>query len=215
MKINNLTKLEWRIFQRKHGLKDDGVPGWRTLAEVKRIDEELDSWRLGSLGPSLTVDEYVPVEHYDMYPWARNPKHKQDGTYIYRLPHDLLPAFAIKVDLLFRRMDDAGFDPVLQEARRSFKRAEALNVSGRGIKKSMHCYGAAVDIIDKRKAWGADYDFWLCMRDTAEELGMFVLYYSDGSMQDRAHIQAIPVSEQKMFRAMTDAERAKHVATRA
>lgn len=129
-----------------------------------------------------------------------------------RDPTKLLPPFAAKVEELFRaiRARPQGFDPFLWEGFRSFERAERLAKRGTGIVKSMHCYGAAVDIVDSDDTpWAAPDGFWEAVEEEAIALKLHVLYGKDGKRRDRPHVQAVPQAPhiQDAFREMTRAKR--------
>jgi hypothetical protein len=126
-----------------------------------------------------------------------------------RDPKKLLPGFAKKIETLMQRMRARGFEPELWEGRRSASRAKALSVVGTGVADSMHIYGAAVDIVDKNKLWNASPAFWAALGEEAERLGL--TWGGRWTKVDKPHVQAIAVSKQNAFRAMTDAQRAAAV----
>lgn len=123
-----------------------------------------------------------------------------------RDPRNLLPPFAAKVELLFQRLRAQGLEPMLWEGFRTFQRAEKLAAKGTGIVKSMHCYGAAVDIVDEDDLWGGPRDLWEAIGREAEDLGLTVLY-RNGRRVDLPHVQAVAVRDQAKFRLMNEEER--------
>ena len=125
-----------------------------------------------------------------------------------RQPKKLLPAFARKVETLFRRMRARGFQPMLWEGYRTPARAAELHRKGTGVKLSMHSLGAAVDVVDGSNPgnpWAASPGFWKALGEEAEKLGL--TWGGRWAKADYPHIQAIPVSQQTAFRAMTHNER--------
>lgn len=127
-----------------------------------------------------------------------------------RDPRKLLPGFARRLNLVFARMRARGFDPYLWEGYRTPERAAALAQSGQGIRKSMHVYGAGVDIVSARDLWDASSAFWDALGREAERVGLTWGGRFDDGDQDVAHVQAVPVEEQAAFRAMTRAQRLAH-----
>ena len=122
-----------------------------------------------------------------------------------RDPAKLLPPFAAKVEALFRAMRGRGHEPLCWEAFRSPERAQHLSDTGAGIKLSMHCLGAAVDIVDEHAYWSAGQDFWDALGEEAETLGL--VWGGRWTRRDLPHVQAVAVKDQARFRAMTEAER--------
>lgn len=125
----------------------------------------------------------------DVYTYGR----PDSPTGISRDPHKLLPAFAKRLELLFRAMRARGFDPILHEGWRSRERAHTLALQGVGIDDSLHYYGAAVDIISKSKMW-SDPAFFQALAEEATKLKLYPgLYFPTDP--DPPHIQAVPWSE--------------------
>lgn len=186
------SKAEWADFQGRHGLTPDGLPGLATLAEVKRL-------------------ELAQFGHIEYEEFSYGGGEIRNG--ISRDPKMLIPAFAKKIEKLFQKLIAQGHEPMLWEGFRTLKRAEKLSKRGTGIKKSMHCYGAAVDIIDEADMWNATSRFWNILGTEAEALGLVVLY-RDGRRIDRPHIQAIDVEDQPEFRKMTVTQQREFVERR-
>lgn len=185
----------WSEFQERHGLTADGKPGLRSLAKVLELEKELGDRPAKSETPA------------DGFSYGGDEIRRG----VSRDPHLLLPAFAAKVETLFQRLRKQGHDPLLWEAYRSPERAQRLSDKGTGIKNSLHCYGAAVDIVDEDDMWSASAEFWDAIGDEAEALGLVVLY-RNGRRRDRPHVQAIAVKDQHRFRAMSEADRKEFVA---
>lgn len=101
-----------------------------------------------------------------------------------RDPKLLLPSFAWKLELLFRKMRDRGFDPFLNEGRRTVARAIEL---GKGT-TDLHIFGAAVDIISASSGL-SDPAFFKALGEEADPLG---LTWGGKIQYDLNHIQAIP-----------------------
>lgn len=118
-----------------------------------------------------------------------------------RDPKKLLPDFASKLELLFQRMRARGFDPVLWEGYRSPARAAALAKKGTGIADSLHSYGAAADIVDRKLLWDATPAFWSALGQEAQKLGLTW----GGTFGDKPHVQAVSLQQQDAFRAMARA----------
>jgi len=100
-----------------------------------------------------------------------------------RDPKKLLPSFAWKVELLFRRMRARGFDPVLNEGTRTPARAAALGKDA----TDLHLYGAAVDILSARSL--DDPAFFKAL---GEEAGDLSLTWGGSFHYELNHVQALP-----------------------
>lgn len=185
----------WAEFQERHKLSADGMPGLRTLSKVIEIEKQLGD------RPARSEE---PAEGF-----SYGGEEIRKG--VSRDPSLLLPAFAAKVETLFQRLRKQGHFPMLWEAYRSRERAQILSDRGTGIINSMHCYGAAVDILDEDGMWTASHEFWDAIGDEAEALGLTVLYRK-GRRRDRPHVQAVAVRDQHKFREMSVDERRDFVA---
>ncbi len=120
--------------------------------------------------------------------------------------HKLDPVFRARVLLLLERLEALGHDPVVHEAFRSFERAAYLADHGKGVARSMHCYGLAVDIISDREHWSPPPAFWTDLRDQCEALGMTAgaRFKTKARPEgDSDHVQAVHVSDQDEVRAGT------------
>lgn len=128
---------------------------------------------------------------------------RADANGISRDPSLLLPAFADKVELLFQALRSRGFDPCLHEGFRTPQRAKQLAARGTGIEKSLHSYGAAVDIVSCEKLWD-DPAFFAALGAEAEKLGL--TWGGRFSRVDSTHVQAVPSDEptQNALRASND-----------
>jgi peptidoglycan L-alanyl-D-glutamate endopeptidase CwlK len=124
-----------------------------------------------------------------------------------RQPKKLLPRFARKIETLFQRLRARGYQPMLWEGYRTPERAAELEQRGTGIRLSMHSLGAAVDVVDGSTGnpWKASPGFWRALGEEAEKLGL--TWGGRWKSKDMPHVQAIPVSQQTVFRAMTHNER--------
>jgi peptidoglycan L-alanyl-D-glutamate endopeptidase CwlK len=127
-----------------------------------------------------------------------------------RDPHLLLPGFADRVELLFGALGARGLWPLLWEGYRSPERALELSKRGTGIALSMHCLGAAVDVVHHTKLWSPPKSFWDALGEEAERLGL--IWGGRFSHPDKPHVQAIPWQEEDAFRAMSYDQRVERVA---
>ncbi len=125
----------------------------------------------------------------------------------------LLPAFRPLVATLVANLRSQGHDPRVWETLRTPQRGAWLKAQGKSQtgSRSIHCYGAAVDIIHRTDFW-RNRDFFKALGAEAEKLGL--TWGGSWKMRDYPHVQAIPVSAQKAFRAMTAQERDAHIAER-
>lgn len=109
----------------------------------------------------------------------------------------LHPLFMPRVVDMLAEVRAAGFDPKVHETLRSFERAAELKLRGTGVEKSMHCYGLAVDVIDRSKKWNATPLFWATLGKAAKRQGLVW----GGPWGDKPHVQAVPVRLQAQIRA--------------
>jgi len=188
------SKGGWKAFQRDEGLIADGAPGLKTLARVLEMQ--------GELGDRPATNSVPPSG----FSYGGDPIRKG----LSRDPKLLLPAFAAKIETLFSRLRSQGHEPLLWEAYRTPARAQQLSDRGAGVKQSMHCLGAAVDIVHADDYWSAGHDFWEAIGDEAKALGL--TWGGDWRRRDYPHIQALKVKDQAKFRAMTEDERKDFVA---
>lgn len=143
------------------------------------------------------------------------------------------PTFRPMVESIVLRMRARGFDAKVFETWRSFERAQELSKTGAGVRRSMHCYGLAVDIISESVLWAASRDFWAALGAEAHMLdltwggdwhrrgtfraheGQFTQPYWDwpeDEGKDCPHIQAVPIKTQNRVRRGSVAETAALVA---
>lgn len=115
----------------------------------------------------------------------------------------LLPAFAERVAQLLSGLRAAGYQPVLFEGMRSPERAKQLAQKGAGIADSVHCYGAAADIICGEHGWDckkSGCDFFVALGPAAERRGM--VWGGRWHRVDLPHVQGISVADQCRMRAL-------------
>jgi len=184
----------WLEFQKRQGLSADGVPGLKTLGKVLELEKAVGD-RPTQAPPPL-----------DGFSYGGDPIRRG----VSRDPGLLLPAFAAKIDTLFQRLRDQGHDPLLWEAYRSPERAQQLSDRGAGVKRSMHCLGAAVDIVHAEDYWSAGRDFWDAIGEEALSLGL--VWGGTWRRRDFPHVQAVAVRDQARFRRMSEDERKVFVA---
>ncbi len=169
------------------------------------------SWKLGlAVGVGallfLGVGTAAARAPRSLYVYGGDPRRSD----VDRDPQKLLPGFADKLNRLFIRMRARGFQPYLWEGYRSPQRAAELAAKGTGIRFSMHTLGAAGDIVDANALWGASPAFWRALCQEADRLGL--TWGGAWISSDRPHVQALTVSDQVAFRAMTPTQQAQFVA---
>ena len=115
----------------------------------------------------------------------------------------LLPSMASAVRALFVALEKAGLRPVLHDGLRTPEEAYRNASNGAGVTDSMHCYGAAADIICGMHGWSCDdvgCDFYKHLVAEAEKLGFVCGVHF--RRVDTCHIQGLPVSAQPRMRAL-------------
>lgn len=190
-----------RRIQRLVGVIDDGDFGPLTLHALER-----ELMRLKAVDDAAAEED---TQRIGLPRWTFGGEPLRKG--VHRDPSELLPGFADKVEALFRRLRDRGLQPLLWEAYRTPERADELAKRGTGAsgKRSMHCLGAAVDIVHATQHWNAPQSFWEAIGEEAAALGL--TWGGRWSRPDKPHVQAVPVLEQAAFRKMSERERAQRV----
>jgi hypothetical protein len=122
-----------------------------------------------------------------------------------------LPAFADKIERVMQYMRARGHDAVVFEAYRSPVRVAHLVQVGTGVSDSMHEYGGAVDIVDRKLLWNASAAFKRDLIAAVEAEGL-TSGHTFSNKDDWAHAQAVPVRLEQAFRGSTIAERNRLVA---
>lgn len=130
--------------------------------------------------------------------WGRPNSKDQWGNIIYRDPSTVVPAFADKIERIIRRLRARGFDAVVSEAYRTPARAQRLSEGGTGIIKSLHSYNGAVDIVDRKLAWGASAAFKNAVVEEVEREGLFS-GRRFSNKDDWAHAQAVTPQQTATF----------------
>ena len=131
----------------------------------------------------------------------------------------LLPAFQPKVQELLRVLTARGEHPMVFETVRSEERHAWLVRQGKSKARglSMHCYGAAVDIIDRKRRW-SNPDFFKVLGEEAQKLGLTWGGDWDNNADtkerfyDGPHVQALSVAKQDEFRALKPSDRDAFIA---
>jgi len=123
-----------------------------------------------------------------------------------RDPRNLDPAFASKLELVFQRMRARGFDPILWEGFRTEARAQELKKAGVGIYPSLHQYGLAADIVDRRLRWNAPRAFYDAIGYEADRLGL--TWGGHWPKGDKPHVQGVTVADQRAVFARPAIQRA-------
>ncbi len=137
----------------------------------------------------------------------------------------LLPTFRGKVQELLDAMRALGYKPVLVDGLRTTEEALANARKGSGIIDSIHCYGAAADLICGDHLWScakARCKFFTKLGQQAEALGF--VWGGRFPKVDLPHVQGVTVAGQAALRrlgrgpdgaAARDALVAAHFAKRA
>lgn len=115
----------------------------------------------------------------------------------------LLPAWREKVRELMLRMGELGHRPVLFDGLRTPEEAIKNAAKGTGIIDSIHCYGAAADLICDRHGWSchqAGCHFYDVLGREAEALDM--VWGGRFSRADLPHVQGIAVAQQAEMRSL-------------
>jgi hypothetical protein len=134
-------------------------------------------------------------------------------------PSYLLQAFEPKVFAVLGLLREWDAVPRLHETLRTPARSQQLRRRGtsrvRGL--SMHCYGAAADIICDKHLWGCrkqHCDFYQLLGRAAKQVGVWwggdmfpVNRWTKKRFIDLPHIQAVPFKLQNKFRACDDYEK--------
>lgn len=110
-------------------------------------------------------------------------------------PSTLLEPFRERIIALMGRLKALGHDPILWEAYRSPERAAMLARKGTGIKMSIHCVGAAADIICKTHKWDCQKlgcDFYETYMEQAERCGLY--HGGRWKRKDWPHCQGCPAT---------------------
>lgn len=115
----------------------------------------------------------------------------------------LLPCFQPVVRELLRRMVMLGYEPVPRDTLRTPEEALRNAEKGVGIIDSIHCHGAAVDIICGVHGWDCakhGCDFYAILGREAHGRGL--VWGGSWPKRDLPHVQAVTVREQSELRAL-------------
>jgi hypothetical protein len=115
----------------------------------------------------------------------------------------LPPTMQLKVQAVLDGMVALGYEPVLFDGIRTKAEAARNAVVGKGIVDSIHCYGAAADIICRKHLWQCKpkgCKFYVALGKLAK--GMGFVWGGDFHSVDQPHIQAVMVFMQDQFRAL-------------
>lgn len=136
------------------------------------------------------------------------PRTKADYTYAVKTrvddPQLLLPAFQPIVGRIFWRMVELGFEPVIFDTLRTQAEADKNAANKKGSKNSLHLFGAAVDLTCARHGWlchTQECAFYTTLRK------LYLRHCYIGPAGDYPHGQAIPVSQQALFRGLPESQR--------
>lgn len=129
----------------------------------------------------------------------------------------LLPSFRPLARKLLVALKERGFNPVPRDTLRTKGEAAALAAKGTGVPDSMHCYGAAMDVICGEHGWGCQEhgcEFYAALGEIAESLGL--TWGGRWRRRDLPHVQCVRVIEQETLRSFaTEVERDAYVRSRA
>lgn len=143
--------------------------------------------------------------------WGRPNGKDAWGNVIYRDPTSVVPVFADKIERVMRRLRARGFDAVVSEAYRTPARAQRLNEGGTGIVKSLHSYGGAVDIVDRKLGWETSAAFKNAVVEEVEREGL-MSGRRFSNKDDWAHAQAVTPQRTAAFIAANVEQRNRMVA---
>lgn len=127
----------------------------------------------------------------------------------------LLPTFRARVETLLEQLRDAGHEPVVFETLRTPERAAMLAAKGRGIRDSMHLYGAACDVVCAVHGWDCAKhrcDFFERLGKLGEALGL--VWGGRWRRVDKPHLQAVQVADQARFSRLEATAREAFIAAR-
>jgi hypothetical protein len=115
----------------------------------------------------------------------------------------LLPTMQVKVRALLDAMTAAGFKPVLFDGLRTVEQALRNAKRGTGIVDSIHCYGAAADLICDVHGWDCrkhGCKFFTALGREAEALGF--VWGGRFTKTDQPHVQGVTVAKQRAMREL-------------
>lgn len=115
----------------------------------------------------------------------------------------LLPTMQVKVGELLAALRAQGFDPILFDGLRTREEAQRNLSRGTGIADSIHCYGAAADLVCAVHHWDCRRQgckFFTKLGQTAEALGF--TWGGRFTKTDQPHVQGITVAKQRAMRAL-------------
>lgn len=115
----------------------------------------------------------------------------------------LLPTMRDKVAELIAAMRALGFDPILFDGLRTQEEAKRNLARGTGIADSIHCYGAAADLVCAEHHWDCKRQgckFFTKLGSAAEALGF--VWGGRFTKTDMPHVQGITVAKQRALRAL-------------
>jgi hypothetical protein len=119
----------------------------------------------------------------------------------------LLPSFRQAVRDLLQALTERGFKPIPRDTLRTAEEALRNAKKGVGIVDSIHCHGAAVDVICDEHGWDCaanGCEFYAALGEIAEAMGL--VWGGRWKRRDLPHVQAIEVRDQNALRALTSWE---------
>lgn len=115
----------------------------------------------------------------------------------------LLPSFRPEVQAVLDALRADGYDPVLFDALRTKAEAARNATKGTGVKDSIHCYGAAADVICGAHGWSCAQHRCKFFDALAGHVRARKLVCgADFTKRDWPHFQGIAIKQQAAMRAL-------------
>lgn len=115
----------------------------------------------------------------------------------------LLPCFVPVAKRLLVALTERGFSPIPRDTLRTPVEAARNARKGVGIVDSVHCHGAALDVICDLHGWECaanGCEFYAALGEIAEDMGL--VWGGRWKRRDMPHCQAIEVKDQNALRGL-------------
>lgn len=115
----------------------------------------------------------------------------------------LLPCFVPVAKRLLAALAERGFDPVPRDTLRTAEEALRNAKKGVGIVDSVHCHGAAMDVICGDHGWDCaanGCEFFAAVGEIAEDMGL--VWGGRWKRRDLPHVQCVAVKDQDALRRL-------------